>query len=420
VTVTLERPRSARPAAPPPRSPLASGAAAALWAVVLGLAVVAVPVLVVWVAAPHDGTGPGDALRAGVLGWLLAHHADLQTPTGTLSLVPLGLLVVPAVVCWRAARWAGRVAGERSLAATLGVVAAFVATYATTVALVASLASSGGIAVHGGSTLAGACAIALGAGGLGAMQGADLLGPQVARLPHRVRLTARGAAAGFAVLVGGGALLLAVSLALHAGQVTDLTRALRPDPVGGVALLVLGLLALPGALAWAASFAVGPGFAVGVGTSVAPSGVELGDVPAFPLFGALPGSGAPSALAVAALAVPLVAGAVVGALGARHSPERDGPTAGLALVAGLLAGALLGVLAAVSAGSLGGARLAVLGPAGGQVGLAAGLEVGVVAAAVAFEGRRHAALLARARGSAAARVRPVAQTLDPRRLRRGR
>lgn len=416
MTVTLERPRPARPSALPPRSPLASGAAAALWAVLLGLAVVVVAVLIAWVAAPHDDTGPGDALRAGVLGWLLAHHADLRTAAGAVTLVPLGLLALPAVVCWRSGRWAGRVAGDGSPGPTLAVVAAFVATYTTAAALLASLAGSAGTGARGGSALAGAFVASLVAGGLGAAQGAGLVGPLLARLPGRVRLAARGAAAGLAVLVAGGALLLAAALVGHAGEVSGLTRALRPDPVGGVALLVLGLLALPGAVVWAASFAVGPGFAVGAGTSVAPAGVSLGAVPAFPLLGALPGSGPAPLPALVALVLPLLAGLVVGALLARHSAEGDAATAALAFVSGAVAGAALGVLAAASAGALGAERLAVLGPDGARVGLAAALEVGAVAAAVAFESRRHAVRLDHARAAAAARLGPALQRVDPRRL----
>jgi hypothetical protein len=95
---------------------------------------------------------------------------------------------------------------------------------------------------------------------------------------------------------------------------------------------------------------------------------------------------------------------VVGLLAARRPRPTPGATAAVALASGVLAGLALGVLAGLSSGSFGSVRLSQVGPGGLAVGLAAAVEVGAVAAAVAYEGARHHALL----GRAAARVRGLA------------
>jgi hypothetical protein len=252
------------------------------------------------------------------------------------------------------------------------------------------------------SAVVSAGALALVAAGCGVVSGARLWSTT---LPPGVRPLLRSAAAGLAVLVGGGALLLATALAGHLGRVADIGTALGGGDPGGVELLLVGVLAVPTGVVWAASYAVGPGFAVGLATSVAPSGVALGPVPAMPLLGALPAAGRAPAVSLLALAVPLAAGVVVGLLAARRPRPTPGATATLALASGVLAGLALGVLAALSSGSFGSVRLSALGPDGLAVGLAAAVEVGAVAAAVAYEGARHRALL----GRAATRVRALAR-----------
>ncbi len=179
-------------------------------------------------------------------------------------------------------------------------------------------------------------------------------------------------------------------MAWHGGQVDELWGALGTDPVGAVLLLLLCVALLPNAALWAATYAVGPGFAVGAGTSVAPTGVVIGAVPAVPLLGALPGAGVAPGVSLFALLLPVLAGVTTGVLVARqHSVSGDpAKLAGLAGAAGAMAGIVLGVLATWSSGSLGGGRMVDLGPSGAPVGLVAALEMAVVAAAVAWEWSR--------------------------------
>lgn len=407
VTVQLERPgtTAASPGAAGSglalRSPFTTGALAAVWAAALGLAAIVAPVLLAWTFAPHaDGAAAaaaaaGDAAHGGVLAWLAAQHASLATPVGVLSLMPLGLLALPAYLLYRSGRWAGEVSVD-ALPAAIAATATQAVSYVVAVALVSSLASDKTIGAEVASLVVGSLLLALVAGGIGVITGGRLWPAVGALVPEALPQVLRGAAAGLAALLGGGALLLTASIVWHFDRVVELTRSFHAGVLGGLLLLVLGVLAVPTAVVWASAYAVGPGFAVGVGTSVAPAGVALGPVPAFPLIGGLPGTGHAPAASLAGLAVPLVAGLVVGALAARRPAATTARLVGEALAAGLLAGLGLGLLAWLSSGSLGAVRMSELGPDPLRVGAVAALEVGALAAAVAWEADRHAEVFARA------------------------
>lgn len=387
------------------RSPVITGAVAAVWAGVVGLAVCVVTVLVVWLLGAHGSAGPGDALHAGVLTWLAANHGSIVLGSAVIDLVPLGLLAVPVLALFRSGRWAGRMSAEALPAAAAATVAMAVA-YGIGAAVLASASAQRGSAAEVGSVLVGATVLALVAGGCGVLSGAGAWDDLWEVLPEPALPVLRGAAAGLCVLVGGGALLLAASMLTHFGRITDLARSLPVGAAGAFGILLLCLLSVPTAVVWATAYAVGPGFAVGLGTAVAPSGVALGPVPALPLLGALPETGRPPGVWMVALAIPPLAGLVIGWLAARRPAATPGRTAAEALGSGVLAGAGLGVLAMVSSGSLGAVRMADVGPDALRVAAAAALLVGAIGAAVAYEGCRHRTRLA----AAARRVRRTAAT----------
>jgi hypothetical protein len=384
----------------PLRSPFVAGLVAAVWAAAVGVALSVAVVALVWFASPHGDLSPVTLVRAGALVWLYANHATVHVGDSTLSLGALGLLLVPALLLYRCGRWAGRVSVE-AFPAAAAATATTAAAYATAAGVVASATSERGSSVGVLSAVAWAAVLALVAAGCGVLAGARLWS---VALPPGARPLLRGAAAGLAVLVCGGALVLAAALVGHLGRVADIGAALGAGDPGGVQLLVVGVLGVPTGVVWAASYAVGPGFAVGLGTAVAPSGVALGPVPALPLLGALPATGPAPGVSLLALVIPLAAGLVVGLLAARRPLPTPGATAAVALASGVLAGLALGLLAALSSGAFGAVRLSTVGPDALAVGLAAAVEVGAVAAAVAYEGARHRALL----GRAAARVRALA------------
>jgi hypothetical protein len=203
----------------------------------------------------------------------------------------------------------------------------------------------------------------------------------------RRRALVSGTSAAVLVLAAG-ALLVGFSVALDGGRAADVAGASSPGAVGGFGLLLLGVLLAPTAAIWGASWLAGPGLSVGAGTSVGPFGVELGPVPALPLLTALPEGAPPTLVGVLALAVPVLAGVLAGCVSFRVGAGWRARTVD-AGSAGLVAGSLIGVAAALAAGSLGGARLAQVGPSAWRVGAAVAIEVAVgVAASAALRHRR--------------------------------
>ncbi|MZD59298.1 DUF6350 family protein, partial [Streptomyces sp. SID5606] len=129
----------------------------------------------------------------------------------------------------------------------------------------------------------------------------------------RLGAATRAAGAGAAVLVGGGALLVAVSLVWHGGAAQDAFLRLTEGWSGRFAVLLLCLALVPNAAVWAAVYALGPGFVLGAGHVVGPfSSAPAPLLPPFPLLAAVPQAGPGTPLHWAAGAVPLVAGVVVG------------------------------------------------------------------------------------------------------------
>lgn len=409
VTDLLNRSDAARPGAreggtnrvPGPRPVMLSaviGAGACLLAGVLACAAVAV---VGWLAAGLGGaTG---AVRAGAVVWLLAHKSGVTLGGEPITLAPLGLTVAIVAGLYRAGRFSARASSADRTQELVTAAATLTGTYGAGAALVAVLASSGGATVSPLSALLGAGLLAALAGTAGVLVESGA-GEDVAdTLPDWFRDALPGAVAAAGATVAAGTALYAVSLIAHWGRVGDLVTALDPGPVGGAVLFALCLVLLPNAALFAVAFLAGPGFQLGTGTTVAPTGVELGNLPAFPLLAALPSDGAtPSYLLALTAVVPLLAGAAGGAVVARR--VAGGPTgdpgwegyAGRAALAGLLAGLGLLALMNLAGGSAGPGRMADLGVPSA---LAA---AGVLTAGLALGGVT-AALLARLRSSRDAR-----------------
>ena len=387
MTQTAERPLPARPRPGRVTSPIpvGPGLTAAVWAAGAGLVALAVPVLLAWATDSRSGSGATAALRSVGQLWVLAHGGSLTVPGGTLGLTPLGLVALPLVLLGRAGAHAARTATPRDLRADLVLTAAIGTPYAVLVAVVAAAATSSEVRPAPVQALLAGLVVGLLGAGVGVARGGGRWRDQLSAVPVRVRAVAGATCAALALLLGSGALLAGAALAAHLGRAASLARASDPGLIGGVALLALGLVLVPNLAVWGASWWAGPGFAVGAGTSVGPFGTTLGAVPAVPVLAALPVGSPPTPLAVLALVVPVVAGAVAGLLVARRAGVLDaalvGPAAGLAV----------GILAWLSGGPAGGSRLAAVGPSPWRVGLAIAVEVGVAAAAVA-------AVVARRRG----------------------
>jgi hypothetical protein len=323
-------------------------------------------------------------LRAVAYVWLSAHRVAINAGGGEVALLPMGLLALPAFALFRAGRWFAHAA---EVADTRGVITGGLilgGAYGFVTAVVASGATSHTIHPAAGQALVAGFVIGTLFGTTGIAAGAALIRPWWAALPDRARSMAFAGGAGLAVLLGVGAVLALGGVLLHMGRIVSLGSSLHPGVVGSFALVLACLAYFPNAVVWSAAYAVGPGFSVGAGTSVSPLGVHLGAVPAFPLLGALPGSGSAPALSYPFVALPLVAGAVIGVLLIKRLPAlriEDAALAGFAT--GAIAGGALGLVAALSGGPAGPGRMATVGPSAWQAGLAAALELGLAAAVAA-------------------------------------
>ena len=387
-----------------------SGAIAASAVTVTGLVILTPLVLAGWIAAPHSGLGLPGVLRTATGLWLAAHHVGFALKgAGRIGMLPLGLVLLPGALLWRAGRWVVRT-GEVTRLTELGFsVLALAAPYAALCGALALACRSPLATPSLPEAVIAGFLLAVCAGGLGAARALAPWGQLASLMPPRSRSVVLGSAGALAVLAAGGAVLAGVSLAVHMTEYKALYSSLAPGAVGGVLLLLAQLAYVPNAIGWAVCYSLGPGFAFGTATVVAPTGAALGPLPVFPILAALPAnSGAvPWWAAAAVLALPYLAGVTGGILLARAAPTPAVEIAPLwGFACGVVTGAVTGVLAAFSGGPLGSGRLAEVGPSGWQAALVAALEVGVSAAIAAgvtnWLRLRRDPVLAAARASRAA------------------
>jgi hypothetical protein len=391
-----------RPDRPPAgrRAPvLLAAAVTAGWAAVVSyVSVLAVVALLVMVSG---GAPVPVVLRFGTGGWLLAHGVPLRTGAGPLGLVPLA---VSALAAWRVNR-AGvhttrAIGARRSGSVRLAGLAA--GCVAVAYGLLGAAAAA---AVHGrewsappavAGLVCGCFALVAAATGAAVESGAAAR--LWRRLPRAVRDAARTGLVAALLVLGAGAGVAGVAVAVAGGDASSMLGAYHTGVAGQAGLTLLCLVYAPNLASWTMAYLVGPGFAVGAGTTVSAAKVTLGALPAVPVLTGLPTTPV-SGLTAPLLGLPLAAGMAAGALLVRrhtrdaHRHTRDahrpgslragrpvpgwGPLLAAAVAAGPVAGILLGLVAWASGGPLGSGRLAHTGPAALPVALVA---AGVVAA----------------------------------------
>lgn len=389
-----------------------------------GLALVAVPVLLVWWLTFSLAAEPTEVIGSIAGVWLLGHLVPLTFAVSaeaamgfglapepflfTLSLAPLGLALLTALLAFRAGwRFAGR--GGWGLAGVLGGALGFAAAAAGVSVVGASLSAR---PVWFVILVPALCyAIPTAAGFLvravllehdwwrtllrAVLRRLEWIGAlRAAALPARTAESLRLAAGSLAAVVGLAALGVAVAIVVGYVEIVTLSQGLQLDLLGLVVLFLLSLAMLPIAWIWAIAWFAGPGFGIGAGTSVTPFETLLGPLPALPLFGAVPhGWGWAGGLAPALI---VLVGVVVGALaGARPELRRSSLTASIAIpvAAAALAGLAVAGLSALVTGGIGPGRLAETGPqpwlVGGLVALelVIGLVPGVLARRLDAVGR---------------------------------
>lgn len=364
----------------------------ALLAALAGYLATAGVVVIGWLSAVSGSLG--DAVHIGTQAWLLAHGVGAHIADTTVTLVPLGqtllLGALMAGVAAFAAQQAALLIGQEEARAqgwrivrNTGVLPGIVYGVLVTIgAMIGGQPSQVGPAAIGGLVLG------VAAGALGAWLVVKPRLPQV--LPTWAYVVPRAILIAVLVSLGSGAACVGAAFVAHLGRMQQIEDSLGGGVIGGLILLLLTLAYLPTIILWGVAYVFGAGFCVGVDSVVAPGGVQVGLLPALPVFGAVPSPGRQNPALFAWLATGAVAGIVAGALVVRaRRRARADETALVGGLAGVAAGAAVTFLASLARGGMGVDRLADMGPRLAQLfvlstttmgiaGLAAGLILGLL------------------------------------------
>ncbi len=343
----------------------------------LGSALLVVaPVVLAWLVEPLATGTAWQAVGTGSSLWLLMSGVHLVAGGVTISVVPLlgwGVLVGAA---WWGAReamvdvstdgeyWRGLL--PRSLAAAL---AAWWAGYALVVGAAVVVAGGGpfrnaplSLAVPLLVLPAVATALAL---RRVARDDPDVVGPRLgfAWVPDVVLRGLRPGLFGAGVLLLVGALAVVGAVALAWGEVSTISREVGAAGLGGVVLVAVQVASLPNLALWVVSFLAGPGFRVVEGGTVTWSGADSGLMPMAPVLAALPQPQAfPWFTALSGLVVVVVGGLVARrALAQVARLSRLRTKLGVALAGCVTTAVVLCALDMLGGGSLGQFRLSGVG-----------------------------------------------------------
>jgi hypothetical protein len=362
LTVRLRR-EPARPTEPG-RPLSATAAMGGALAVAITLVLCMSLALTSWFLADAGAHGQTtDALRVGADAWLMGHGSHLTLSGLPLGITPLALTMLLVLVAFRCGRWAGKnahqVTDDRVLA---GGVATFSGAYLALAVIVCVLATTTGATPGMARTVLGALLVSAIAGGLGQGVGTGRVDFWLDRAPAWSREIALGALSGAMLLLAAGAVLVAVSLLFSLNEASEILS--RLDLSTGDALtytLVMALVA-PNLALLGGAYLLGPGFAIGTGTTVSPTAVSLGAVPAFPVLAALPNEGPTPGWLVLLMAVPALAAAIGAGVGRRGGDPQPLDLAALrGAAAGFFAGVLITIAIGFAGGSAGTGRMADIG-----------------------------------------------------------
>ncbi|TDW15392.1 cell division protein PerM [Kribbella kalugense] len=369
-----------------------------------GLLTCAAVAVIGWLGATFGGAS--GAVRAGAAVWLVAHKSAVTIGsstlgTGRLSVAPLGLTLFFAWCLYRGGKSAARSSAADRSRDLFSLAGMFALIYGLGGLVVALLTADGALKASPLSAFLGAFSLALVAGTAGILVESGAAADLADATPPGLRHVFPAAMAAVLTVIALASVMYGVLLAIHFSRITGMLELLDAGVIGSVVLFAICLMLVPNMVLYVVAFLAGPGFQLGTGTTIAPTGVDVGNLPAFPLLAAVPADGAtPSYLLVLTAVVPLLAGAVAGLVVVRRGlAERDAFALGwdaFALrgaMAALLAGIVVFVLLAMSGGSAGPGRMSVVGvpgalPAAGV--LAAGMAIGAAVTAAVAASRRPA------------------------------
>lgn len=298
-----------------------------LTALMSGVLVVAA-MAAVWATNGFGGTEFSSVAAMSAHLWLLIHGVPLDlsavfgASAGTMTLVPLGLSVLPLLFCYRSGRRLARASyeGEFLIPVLSGSV-----TYALICSAVYGWASPSPKplqVLNAALVPLGIVVVGLMWGGyrearsLSRMVGVDTA-EQISQMSQYSRwagsyawAVVRAAVVAAVAFVGLGALLLALGILGGWSQVVATYQELHAGPVGDTAVTLLQLGFLPNLVIYAMAWSTGAGFAFGAGTSIGLTSSNAGSLPMLPILGAVPESLGSAGLL--GLLVPVAAGAIAG------------------------------------------------------------------------------------------------------------
>ena len=299
--------------------------------------------------------------------WLLIHGVPLDlaaafgASAGTMTLVPLGLSILPLLLCYRSGRRLARASyeGEFLIPVLSGSV---------TYALISS-AMYGWASPHPQPLQAlNAALVPLGivvaglmwggyreARSLSRMVGVDTA-EQISQMSQYSRwagsyawAVVRAAVVAFVALIGLGAVLLGIGILAGWSQIVATYQELHAGAVGDTAVTLLQLGFLPNLVIYAIAWSTGAGFSVGAGTSVGLTSSDAGTLPMLPILGAVPES--MGTFGLVGLLVPLGAGAIAGwwflREGEDHLDEWVAPKVPFRPLSALISAVVLGVMTGI-------------------------------------------------------------------------
>ncbi|WP_246826912.1 DUF6350 family protein [Rothia sp. HMSC061C12] len=299
--------------------------------------------------------------------WLLIHGVPLDlaaafgASAGTMTLVPLGLSILPLLLCYRSGRRLARASyeGEFLIPVLSGSV---------TYALISS-AMYGWASPHPQPLQAlNAALVPLGivvaglmwggyreARSLSRMVGVDTA-EQISQMSQYSRwagsyawAVVRAAVVAFVALIGLGAVLLGIGILAGWSQIVATYQELHAGAVGDTAVTLLQLGFLPNLVIYAIAWSTGAGFSFGAGTSVGLTSSDAGTLPMLPILGAVPES--MGTFGLVGLLVPLGAGAIAGwwflREGEDHLDEWVAPKVPFRPLSALISAVVLGVMTGI-------------------------------------------------------------------------
>ena len=353
-----------------------AGASAAL----IGLVVCMSMALTGWFLADAGSHGDTtDALRVGADAWLAGHGSRLVLSGVPLGITPLAVTMVLVLTAFRAGRWAASGSGDDEAADRAAdqaadraglplAVATFACAYVVVAVVTCVVASQSGASPVLGRAVLGALAISALAGGCGLLVGGGRLPDVLDLAPAWVVDVATGALAATLWLVVASAALVAASLLLSFNEAATVLSRLHLGVGEALSYTVVMALFAPNAVLFGSAYLLGPGFAFGTGTTVSPTAVSLGVVPAYPVLAALPGEGPTPGWLVLLLGVPVLAAALGAGAAVARGPALPHDLAAMrGAAAGFGAGILITLAIVLAGGPLGTGRMADVGAPAAEV-----------------------------------------------------